>query len=114
MAEQNAKQGVPTQTATIRYVDHPDMGEIFADSINHIYFDGQSLRLEFGITRMDDAKPNTQLTGRRYPACRMVLTPAAAIELINRAQGVGAALAQAGVLKPVAADAAAAERKSKN
>ena len=74
-------------------------GETFADSINHVYFDGQSLRIEFGITRLDDVKPNTPVTGRRFPAQRMVLTPVAAVELINRMQQVGAALTQAGVLK---------------
>ena len=87
------------QTATLRYVDRPDCAETFADSINNVYFDGQSLRIEFGITRLDDMKPNTPVTGRRYPAQRIVLTPAAAVELINRMQQVGAALAQAGVLK---------------
>jgi hypothetical protein len=94
-----AKPG-ETQTATIRYVDRPECVETFADSINHVYFDGQSLRLEFGMTRLDDVKPNTPVSGRRYPAQRMVLTPAAAVDLINRMQQVGAALAQAGVLKP--------------
>jgi hypothetical protein len=87
------------QTATIRYVDRPDCGEIFADSINHVYFDGQSLRVEFGVTRLDEVKPNATVTGRRYPAQRMVLTPAAAVELINRMQQVGAALVQSGVVK---------------
>ena len=69
------------------------------NSINHVYFDGQSLRIEFGVTRLDDVKPNAPVTGRRYPAQRMVLTPMAAVELINRMQQVGAALTQAGVLK---------------
>ena len=87
------------QTATIRYIDRPECTETFADSINHVYFDGQSLRIEFGITRLDDVKPNTPVTGRRLPAQRMVLTPMAAVELINRMQQVGAALTQAGVLK---------------
>ena len=59
----------------------------------------ESYRLEFGITRLDDVKPNTPVTGRRFPAQRMVLTPVAAVELINRMQQVGQALAQAGVLK---------------
>ncbi len=63
------------QTATIRYIDRPDCTETFADSINGVYFDGQSLRIEFGITRLDDVKPNTPVTGRRHPAQRMVLTP---------------------------------------
>jgi hypothetical protein len=93
-----AKPG-EAQTATIRYVDRPECTETFADSINHVYFDGQSLRIEFGVTRLDDVKPNTPVSGRRFPAQRMVLTPAAAVELINRMQQVGAALAQAGVLK---------------
>lgn len=108
MAEDNDKKGAAsapgarppeTQTAAIRYIDRPECAETFADSINNVYFDGQSLRLEFGITRLDDVKPNTPVTGRRFPAQRMVLTPMAAVELINRMQQVGAALAQAGVLK---------------
>ena len=88
-----------TQTATIRYVDRLDCAEAFADTITHVYFDGQSLRIEFGVTRLDEVKPNTPITGRRYPAQRMVLTPMAAVELINRMQQVAAALTQAGVLK---------------
>ena len=46
-------------------------------------------------------KPNVPATGRRYPACRLVLTPMAAIELINRMQQVGSALTQAGIVKQV-------------
>jgi hypothetical protein len=103
-----AGQPADPQTATIRYVDLPDCAETFADSINGVYFDGQSLRIEFGITRLDEMKPNTPVTGRRYPAQRVVLTPIAAVELINRMQQVGAALQQAGVLKPVAPKPSAA------
>ena len=44
-------------------------------------------------------KPNTQVTGRRYPVCRLVLQPLAALDLINRMQQVGAALTMAGVMK---------------
>jgi hypothetical protein len=90
------------QTASIRYVDQPDCAETFADSINALYFDGQSLRIEFGVTRLDEAKPNTPITGRRYPASRLVLSPLAAVELMNRMQQVATALTQAGVLKAAA------------
>lgn len=103
MAAAPAAAAPAQQTASIRYVDTPDCRETFADSINNVYFDGQSLRIEFGITRLDEIKQNTQVTGRRYPAQRMVLTPAAAVELINRMQQVGQALSNAGVLKPRAA-----------
>ena len=60
----------PAQTATVRYVDRPDVVETFADSINSLFFDGQMLRIEFGVNRFDDMKPNAPLTGRRLPACR--------------------------------------------
>jgi len=100
------------QPATIRYVDRADMPETFADSITGLMFDGQTLRVEFGVTRFDEVKPNTQITGRRYPACRLVLPPAAAVELINRIQQVAAALAQAGVFKATPRPAATETAKS--
>ena len=71
--------------------------ETFADSISGLIFDGQSLRIEFAVTRLDEVKPNAPITGRRYPVCRLVLPPAAAIDLINRMQQVGTALTQAGL-----------------
>ena len=85
--------------ATVRYVDRPECSETFADSVNSVFFDGQTMRIEFGITRMDDMKKDQPLTGRRYPACRLVLAPAAAIDLINKMQQTAAALQQAGLVK---------------
>ena len=105
MAKEPENTGVATaggaagQTATIRYIDRPECTETFADSNNHVYFDGQSLRIEFGVTRLDDVKPNAPVTGRRLPAQRMALTPMAAVDLMNRMQQVAVALTQAGVLK---------------
>ncbi len=51
------------------------------------------------MSRVDEIKPNTPITGRRYPACRLVLPPGAAVELINRMQQIGSALAKAGLVK---------------
>jgi len=85
--------------ATVRYIDRPEVAETFADSITNVTFDGQTLRLELAVTRLDDVKPNTPLTGRRYPACRLVLSPSAALDLINRVQQITQAMTQAGALK---------------
>ncbi len=92
------KPGEP-QNIAVRYVDRPDCLETFADSISGLSFDGQTLHIEFAVTRPDATPPNAPKTGRRYPVCRMVLPPAAAVDLINKMQQVGSALAQAGVLK---------------
>jgi hypothetical protein len=91
------KPGTPPPV--IHYVDRPDCQETFADSIAQVMFDGQSLRIEFCVTRLDEVKPNTQVTGRRLPAARIALTPTAAVELINRLHQVAAAMTQAGMLK---------------
>ena len=94
-----ASAAPPRPAVTLRYLDRPDCLETFADSISGLSFDGQTLRLEFAVTRMDEVKPNTPVTGRRYPVCRLVLQPLAAVDLINRMQQIGAALAKAGVVK---------------
>ncbi len=95
----SAATGQSDRQATIRYIDRPDIGEIFADSVSGLIFDGQTLRIEFAVTRLDDVRANTPLTGRRYPAGRIVLPPTAAVDLINRMQQIAAALRQAGVVK---------------
>ena len=87
------------QTATIRYIDRPDLQEHFADAVTGLLYDGQTLRIEFSVTRFDELKANAPITGRRYPSCRVALSPAAAIDLINRMQQVATALTQAGLAK---------------
>jgi hypothetical protein len=88
------------QQVTIRYVDRPDMPETFADSIASTYFDGQTLRIEFTVTRVDEAASVAPITARRFPVCRIVVPAPAGIDLINRLNKIGATLAQAGVVKP--------------
>jgi hypothetical protein len=82
-------------SATIRYSDRTDVAETFVDSIINVLVDAQLMRIEFGITRLDEMKPNSPITGRRYPACRIVLSSAAALDLMNRLRQVATALAQA-------------------
>jgi hypothetical protein len=99
--EQSATKPSATQSPELQYIDRPECQETFADSVNSMIFDGQTLRVEFGVSRVNEVRPNTPITGRRYPACRLVLPPAAAIELINRMQQVASALTRAGVAKPL-------------
>ena len=97
--DNDANQLNKQNSGSLRYVDQPDCRETFADSIVSVFFDGQTMRIEFGITRMDEMKQGTPFTGRRYPACRLVLPANAAIDLINKMQQTAAALQQAGVVK---------------
>ena len=82
-----------------QYVDRPEVTETFADFVQRIQFDGQTLRLEFAVSRIEDQRPGVQATGKRYPACRLVLSASAAVDLMNKMQQITAGLIKAGVLK---------------
>src|SRR5262245_36739833 len=99
MAEEARTAPIQQQQLRIEHVDLPDLPETFADAIDHIHFDGQTLRVNFGVTRVEVAQP-APTTARRYPACRLVLSSGAAIELMNQMQRLKEGLIQAGVLKP--------------
>jgi hypothetical protein len=57
------------------------------------------MRIEFAVSRMDQEKPQEDRGGYRLPVCRLVLTPTAAMELLNQAQRMIAALEKVGVAK---------------
>jgi len=94
-----SQESRPPQRPTYRYIDRPEISETFADTIESAFFDGQTLRIEFSVSRLDPLQPPSEPTGRRHPACRLVLPPTTAIDLMNRMQQIGAALAKAGIVK---------------
>jgi hypothetical protein len=94
-----------TQAATskIEYVDVPSISETYADTVRGMVFDGQSVRLELCVTRMDEpAKGATELSGKRQTACRVVLPLSAALDLSTKLGRMMTTLAKRG-----------AERKAK-
>jgi len=71
-------------------VDRPDLTETFSDAIGAFSFDGQTMRIEFLVTRVGPgSKPNSPVV-RAIPVSRMVLTPRAAADLANRLRGLSA------------------------
>jgi hypothetical protein len=82
----------------ISYQDLPDVSETFADSVEKISFDGQSWRVEFCITRMNEPRPPI-ISGKKYPACRLVLTPNAGIDLANKLKGIVEQMEKQGLIK---------------
>ena len=87
------------QSPKFRYQDMPALNETFADSIGSWSFDGSTLRMEFLVSRLDPLKQGDAATGRAVPVCRLVLTAAAAVELIRASGQITSALVQAGVLR---------------
>jgi hypothetical protein len=97
-AQRTPEQQLPV---TLQHVDLPELPETFADSIDLVFFDGQTVRINYGVTRFSQPQQSGgAMSGRRLPACRLVLTPGAAVELMNQIQRLMARMVQAGVLKP--------------
>lgn len=82
----------------ITAIDIPGVSEVFVDSIGSITFDGQTLRVEFCVTRLDPIHPPNPPSAKRYPSCRVVLTPNAAIAFANQLQGLMQQLRDQGVV----------------
>jgi len=85
----------------IKYVDIPEVSEIYADTMTKIEADGRGARIEFSVTRMDDIKPPKETTAKRYPVCRLVLTPEAALKLHDNLQNIVNAMQKEGLIKRV-------------
>jgi hypothetical protein len=90
MSQTNAKP-------KIEYVDVPSVAETYADSIQGLIFDGQSVRLELCVTRMDEPKNGAdELTGKRRTACRVVLPMSTALDLSSKLGRMMTTLAKRG------------------
>lgn len=97
--EQSQAEVAVARTPKIRieYVDVPDVRETFADAVQELVFDGQTFRVVFGVTRMDERRTDGEYTGRRYTACRVVLPPAVAMDLSRKLGRVLAAMLKQGL-----------------
>jgi hypothetical protein len=76
-----------------QYIDSQDVRETFADTINSVHFDGQTLRIEFGVTRVkpsDPSNPSAPQVFQRLPACRLVLTRSVVAGLNDLMQKISA------------------------
>lgn len=82
----------------LRYIDRPEIYETYADSLGLSTFDGHSLRVELCVTRLDPPSPPKQPTGRKYPTCRLVLSPEASVELFNQLQQMIGVMQQQGLV----------------
>jgi hypothetical protein len=92
-----------------KYIDRPEISEVFADRLEHLSFDGVTVRMEFTIVRTEPAlttpgKPAGPIKRWSYTACRVILSPLGAAEMLNKMQELQGVLLQHGVVQPKPAD----------
>ena len=83
----------------IDYIDRPELQETFVDCVQAVDFDGLLIRAELSVTRIDERHQKAESrTLKRYPACRLVMPPQAALDLFNYLQQFLAVMEQRGLV----------------
>jgi hypothetical protein len=87
-----------------KYIDRPEITEVFADRLEHLFFDGGLVRMEFTVTRTDPAqtapgKPIAEPKRWSYTACRLVLSGRGVAEMLNKMQELQGVMLQQGLLQ---------------
>jgi len=100
-----------------KYIDRPEVSEVFADRLEHLFFDGTTVRMEFTVTRTDPAQPGsgpvmTEPRQWSYTACRVVLSPRGVAEMLNKMQELQGLMIRNGALQARPMAPAAAESQS--
>ena len=88
-----------------RYIDRPEISEVFADRLEHLFFDGGTVRMEFTVVRTDAAqnapdRPTTESKQWSYTACRVVLAARGAAEMLNKMLELQKVMLDQGALQP--------------
>ena len=89
---------LPSHT-TVREVDLPNLPECFVDTVGLGTLHGSTLRLMLCTYRFEEPHPPNPQVVTKVPACRLVLTAEAAIELYNMMNSMMGVMQQAGLIK---------------
>lgn len=84
----------------IEYHDRIDVTETFVNSMSKCFFTEGIATIELCVTRLDKPDPSKPPMGKKYPACRLVLTPSAVVELFQSLNGIMGAMEREGIIKP--------------
>lgn len=80
--------------------DLPEISETFGDAIRAVWFDGNTWRIQVDVIRLDNqVQPGGQLAMTQYPSCRLVLSAAAGLALLERLTDLAKELETNGTLK---------------
>lgn len=83
----------------VQFVDRPELPETFVDSVNPFTLEGQITRMEFCVTRIGKVELAKQPHPKRYPICRIVMTPEAVIDTFNQLQNLINVMENTGLAK---------------
>ena len=83
----------------IEYTDRLSVTETFVNSMGKCFFSEGVANIELCVTRLDKPEPPKPPTGKKYPACRLVLTPQVVIQLFQGLNAIMGAMQKEGIIK---------------
>ncbi len=90
---------MPAPKIETQYLSRNELTETFSDHVEKFLFDGNTLRVEFSVQRLNVPAAKDRPAGVRVPVARMVLTPKAAVDLYNKLNSMIEVLQKKGVLQ---------------
>ena len=66
-----------------KLVDRPEISETYGDAIRTVWFDG-AWRIEVDVLRLNPLAGSEGMSATQYPSCRLVLSVAAGLALIQK------------------------------
>lgn len=90
---------MPTQTVQSKLAELPEVAETFGDSIRAVWFDGSTWRIQVDVIRLDEPAGGAPMSTTQYPSCRLVLSAAAGVALLDKLSLLAKELEANGTLK---------------
>ncbi|RAK52257.1 hypothetical protein [Phenylobacterium deserti] len=86
-----------------RYIDRPEITEVFADRLEHVFFDGVTLRMEFTVVRTEAESGATRSVEApkqwAYTASRVVMSGRSVVQLLNKMHELQALMTRQGLIE---------------
>jgi hypothetical protein len=93
---------MPTQhNVPSKLVDRPEVSETYGDAIRTVWFDG-AWRIEVDVLRLDSRSGPDSMSTTQHPSCRLVLSVAAGLALIDKLNELAKELEANGTLRRTA------------
>ena len=85
----------------VQYIDRFDVSETFVNSLGNWIFSDGVANIELCVTRLNKPEPPNPPSGKKYPVCRLVLTPQLVIELFQSLNSILGAMKDKGLIKQI-------------
>jgi hypothetical protein len=81
------------------YVDRPEISETYVDALWRVYFDGNAIRMDFVVNRLDNPQAQAPQSGKAFTASRIVVPLLGMADMLNKLQDIMGRLQAQGTVR---------------